>query len=65
MSPLLEKAIEEIRKLPDAEQESFAALILAELESEQRWNSLFDKSQDLLSKLASDALKEHQAGQNY
>jgi hypothetical protein len=62
MIPLLEKAIQEISKLSEDEQEAFAAMILAELESEKRWNDLFSESEDILSELADEALKEHRAG---
>jgi hypothetical protein len=64
MSPLLEKAIEEIRKMPEEQQEVFTGFILAELEVERRWDELFEQSQDLLSELADEALKEHWAGKD-
>jgi hypothetical protein len=62
MSPLLEKALEELRKLPENEQEAFAALLLNEMDSERRWDELFAQSEDLLSDLADEALSEHRAG---
>ena len=62
MTPLVEKALEELRKLPEAEQEAFAALLLNEIDSERRWDELFAQSEDLLSDLADEALKEHRAG---
>ena len=37
--------------------------LLAELESEKRWEKLFADSQDVLSKLAAEALAEHRSGQ--
>ena len=57
----LELAFSEIEKLPPAEQNEFAAWILEELHSEQRWVNLFAKSGDLLSQLADEALAEHEA----
>ena len=57
----LELVIYEIEKLPPAEQNEFAAWILEELHSEQRWSSLFAKSSDVLSNLADEALAEHKA----
>ena len=57
----LELAFSEIEKLPPAEQNEFAAWILEELHSEQRWANLFAKSGDLLSQLADEALAEHKA----
>jgi hypothetical protein len=59
---LLEKAIAEASKLPEPEQEAFGAWILAELESERRWDELFARSQDLLAKMAAEAREEHRAG---
>lgn len=57
----LELVISEIEKLPPAEQNQFAAWILEELHSEQRWSKSFAKSSDVLSGLADEALAEHKA----
>jgi len=62
MTHLMEKALAEIRKLPEAEQDAFAAWILEELESERKWSKLFAESEDLLTQLADEALDEHRAG---
>lgn len=62
MTELLEKAFAEASKLPEKDQDAIAEIILAELESEERWNNLFSKSQDLLAELAEEALAEHRAG---
>lgn len=62
MIKLLEKAVYEMAKLPDEEQEIFARWILEELEDEKRWNELFAKSQDMLSKMAAKALANYRAG---
>lgn len=62
MTKLLEKAISAAKRLPAAEQDAVAAIILKELESEQRWADLFAKSQDALARLAAEALDEHAAG---
>jgi hypothetical protein len=62
MTQLLEKALTEVAKLPPAEQDAIAAILLDELASEQRWNELFSRSQDVLAKLAEEALAEHRAG---
>jgi hypothetical protein len=62
MATLLKKLIEETAKLPEPEQEAFAAFMLAELESERRWDELFARSQDLLARLAEDARQEYRAG---
>ncbi|HEX9839508.1 MAG TPA: hypothetical protein VGA72_09185 [Anaerolineales bacterium] len=55
----LELVISEIEKLSRAEQSQFAAWILEELHSEQRWSKSFSKSSNILSPLADEALEEH------
>lgn len=63
MSELLERAVEKARKLPDAEQDAIAAIILEELEDEARWEQAFSKSQDALAKLAAEAVEEDKKGE--
>ncbi len=63
MTDLLEKALTEIRKLPDTEQDALAAMLLQELESERRWTDAFAASQDALERLAQEALGELRADQ--
>ena len=62
MSTLLEKAFNEIKKLPETEQNIFAKWILEELEAERKWDKLFAESEDVLEKLAEEALKEFKEG---
>jgi hypothetical protein len=62
MTKTLQKVIDEVAQLPPDEQETFAAWMLEELRSEQRWNELFARSQDMLAKMAEEALAEHKAG---
>jgi hypothetical protein len=62
MTQLLDQAFSELAKLPPSEQDAVAAALLAELASEKRWSASFAKSQDLLDKLADEALAEHRAG---
>ena len=62
MTELLKKAFSEASKLPEKDQDAIAEIILAELASEERWNDLFSKSQDLLAELVQEALAEHRAG---
>jgi hypothetical protein len=63
MTQLLERAFTEASKLPDAEQDSFASLLLAELESEKRWSQAFASTQNQLATLADEALREFKAGE--
>jgi hypothetical protein len=62
MTKLLQQAFEKASTLPPEDQDSFAALMLHELESEQRWQELFARSQDMLARMADEALAEHKAG---
>ncbi|HEX7151105.1 MAG TPA: hypothetical protein VF618_06420 [Thermoanaerobaculia bacterium] len=62
MGKVLEQVMAEVSKLPEAEQEAFAAVMLAELESERRWDDLFARSQDLLARMADEARQEYRAG---
>ena len=62
MTELLEKAMAEAAKLPEEEQDAFAAWILGELESERRWDELFARSQDMLAEMAAEARREYRAG---
>jgi len=62
MGRVLEQAVTELTKLPEAEQEAAGAWILAELESERRWDDLFARSPDLLFELAEEAVREDEAG---
>jgi len=59
---VLQKAVAEVSKLPEAEQEAVGAWILVELESERRWDDLFARSADLLSEFATEAIREDEAG---
>ena len=63
MTKLLERAFERAAELPDADQDSFAQWLLAELDSEDRWADLFSRSQSKLARLAEEALAEHSRGE--
>lgn len=63
MTRLLDQALARVSQLPDDEQDAGAALILAELEDEDRWNDAFASSTDHLAALADEALTEHRRGE--
>ena len=52
MTTLLEKALAEVAKLAPEAQDALAALILEELDDEQRWDTTFAATQPQLAKLA-------------
>jgi hypothetical protein len=70
MTKLLEQAIAKLKTRPISEQYSLvenlpsaiAALILEEIEDDNRWDESFARSPDLLAKLAAEAMAEHRAG---
>jgi hypothetical protein len=62
MTQLVEKAFAAIARLPEAEQDAIAAIILEELASEERWQAALGASPDALGKLADEALAEYRAG---
>jgi hypothetical protein len=49
--------------LPDSEQDVIAAWLLAEIESERKWDELFSSSQDTLATLAKEAMDEPSRGE--
>jgi hypothetical protein len=59
---LLEEAFRKASELSEAEQDTLAASILADLEDERRWSEAFANSQDLLAELAAEAREEYRAG---
>ena len=62
MTRLLEKAIAEVSRLSEQEQDALATWILEELASERRWDKSFANSEDALARLADEALAEHRTG---
>ncbi|MBT9160334.1 MAG: hypothetical protein AAGB97_07385 [Dehalococcoidia bacterium] len=62
MTQLLEKAFKKASKLPEMEQNVIAKWLIDELESEKKWERLFAESEDILEKLADEALAEHAQG---
>jgi hypothetical protein len=62
MTNLLQQAFKKASQLPPNEQDAFGAWMLEEFRLEQRWQELFARSQDMLAKMADEALEEHKAG---
>jgi hypothetical protein len=62
MTELLQQAIAKLKTCPISEQDSIAAMILEEIEDDNRWDESFARSPDLLAKLAAEAMAEHRAG---
>ena len=59
MTKLLERAFAEAAKLSDVEQNAIAKWLIEELTAERKWEEAFANSQDVLDRLADEALEEH------
>ena len=59
MTQLLKKAFEEASKLSELEQNDLAQWLIEEIISEKKWEKAFADSEDVLDKLADEALAEH------
>ena len=62
MTRLLEKAFKEASKLPVVEQNALAKWVLEELEAEKEWEQIFAESEDVLDRLANEAIEAHKKG---
>jgi len=63
MTGKLEKAIAQVKQLPEEQQNAIAAIILEEIEDEARWDAAFARSHDVLARLAAEAEEEDRRGQ--
>jgi hypothetical protein len=62
MTKLLEKAFKEVSRLPVVNQNAIAKWLLEELEADKKWELIFAESENVLDKLADEALSEHKKG---
>ena len=62
MTNLLERAFKEASKLPEVEQNALAKWVLEELEAERKWEKIFAGSEDILDKLADEAIATYKRG---
>ena len=62
MTKLLEKAFKEASRLPDVEQNALAKWVIEELEAEAKWEKAFAGSEDILNRLADEAIAAHKQG---
>lgn len=67
MTTLLEQAIDELKRLPPAEQDDIARELLDMLASERRWDALFadPRSEAALAKLAAQTREDIARGDVY
>jgi hypothetical protein len=62
MNSKLKEVIDAVCRLSDKDQEELAYVILEELESEAKWQALFEASKPQLKRLAEEADEEYRAG---
>jgi len=62
MTQALSAAVASAAKLPEVEQNVLAAILLEEMQSEERWSGLFSGSQNLLEHMASEAIQDFKPG---
>jgi hypothetical protein len=62
VTKLLEQAFKKASELTEVEQNVLAKWVLEELESEKKWDKVFAGSEDVLEKLADEALNEYKKG---
>lgn len=62
MTKLLDKVFEEASKLSELDQNALAKWVLDELDSERAWLKTFGETEDVLEKLADEALTEKRKG---
>ena len=65
MTELLERAIAELNRLPDEQQNSMAQWILEELKDDRRWDAAFANSLSQLEQLAKKALEDYREGRTH
>ena len=64
MTELPQQAFHRASELPESQQDEFARFLLAELDSERRWDELLSLTEpdDLLDRWVADALNAYKAG---
>lgn len=64
MTQALEHAVAQVRRLPAREQDAIAAIIMAELADERRWQQTFQNTQAQLSRWAQKVGADIKAGKS-
>ena len=63
MTTSLQNAFNMASALPEAQQETLAAILLEEIAAEKQWQESFEKSQDVLARMADEAIAEYERGE--
>jgi len=56
MTKLLDRAFQEASKLPEIAQNALAKWLMEEMEDEKKWELTFAETEDILERLADEAL---------
>ena len=62
MTKLLDRAFQEASKLPEVAQNALAKWLMEEMEDEKRWEATFAETEDILERLADEALVSDKQG---
>lgn len=62
MIPIMSQLIAKVETLSEEQQAELASQFLELLEEDAKWQALFDKSEDFLTKMAEKALADRKAG---
>jgi hypothetical protein len=62
MTVLLKEAFDKVSKLPETIQDEIAMDLLANIETEGKWDQTFKETGDKLTKMADKALTDFKAG---
>jgi hypothetical protein len=58
MTPLLAQVVAQLQQLPAADQDMYAAILLAEIVDDARWRQQFAVSQEELARLAAEVRRD-------
>lgn len=62
MTKLLDRAFREASKLPEIAQNALAKWLMEEMEDEKKWEMAFAETEDVLERLADEALLSDKQG---
>ena len=62
MTKLLDRAFQEASKLPEIAQNALAKWLMEEMEDEEKWEITFAETEDILERLADEALLSDKQG---
>jgi hypothetical protein len=62
MTNLLDEAYAAAKELPEEDQEAIGAVLLAEMDADQRWEQLLSQPSDVIEQMIDKALENHRLG---